>query len=50
MNFGVRANYRPTAKFSISASETWDRFRATAKREFSVVLASLQGTIRSAGF
>jgi len=25
--FRVRANYRPTAKFSISASETWDRFR-----------------------
>ena len=25
--FRVRVNYRPTAKFSIFASETWDRFR-----------------------
>ncbi len=25
--FRVRVNYRPTAKFSVSASETWDRFR-----------------------
>jgi len=42
--FRVRVNYRPTAKFSISASETWDRFRlALANGNFSVVLASLQG-------
>lgn len=40
----VRANYRPTAKFSISASETWDRFRLPLPNgNFSVVLASLQG-------
>jgi len=42
--FRVRANYRQTAKFSISASETWDRFRLPlANGNFSVVLASLQG-------
>jgi Domain of unknown function (DUF5916)/Carbohydrate family 9 binding domain-like len=42
--FRVRANYRPTAKFSISASETWDRFRLPLPSgNFSVVLASLQG-------
>ena len=42
--FRVRANYRPTAKFSISASETWDRFRLPLPNgNFSVVLASLQG-------
>ena len=42
--FRVRANYRPTAKFSISASETWDRFRLPVPNgNFSVVLASLQG-------
>jgi hypothetical protein len=42
--FRVRANYRPTAKFSISASETWNRFRLPlANGNFSVVLASLQG-------
>ena len=42
--FRARANYRPTAKFSISASETWDRFRLPlANGNFSVVLASLQG-------
>ena len=41
--FRVRANYRPTAKFSISASETWDRFRLPLPNgNFSVVLASLQ--------
>jgi len=41
--FRVRANYRPTAKFSVSASETWDRFRLPlASGNFSVVLASLQ--------
>jgi hypothetical protein len=42
--FRVRANYRPTAKFSISAMETWDRFRLPLPNgNFSVVLASLQG-------
>src|SRR6266852_4137397 len=42
--FRIRANYRPTAKFSISASETWDRFRLPLPNgNFSVVLASLQG-------
>jgi len=42
--FRVRLNYRPTAKFSISASETWDRFRLPFPGgDFSVVLASLQG-------
>jgi len=42
--FRVRADYRPTAKFSISASETWDRFRLPLLNgNFSVVLASLQG-------
>ena len=39
----VRANYRPSAKFSISASATWDRFRLPLPNgNFSVVLASLQ--------
>ena len=42
--FRVRANYRPTAKFSVSASETWDRFRLPLPNgNFSVVLAGLQG-------
>ena len=42
--FRVRANYRPTARFSVSASETWDRFRLPLPNgNFSVVLASLQG-------
>jgi len=42
--FRVRADYRPNAKFSISASETWDRFRLPLLNgNFSVVLASLQG-------
>ncbi len=42
--FRVRANYRPTTKFSISVSETWDRFRLPLPNgNFSVVLASLQG-------
>lgn len=42
--FRVRANYRPTKKFSVSASETWDRFRLPLPNgNFSVVLASLQG-------
>jgi hypothetical protein len=46
--FRVRANYRPTAKFSISASETWDRFRLPLPNgNFSVVLASLQGNYSS---
>ena len=41
--FQVRANYQPTAKFSISVSETWDRFRLPLPNgNFSVVLASLQ--------
>src|SRR3989440_1540565 len=41
--FRIRANYRPTAKFSIAASETWDRFRLPLPNgNFSVVLASLQ--------
>ena len=42
--FRVRANYRPARKFSVSASETWDRFRLPLPNgNFSVVLASLQG-------
>ena len=42
--FRVRASYRPTTKFSISAMETWDRFRLPLPNgNFSVVLASLQG-------
>jgi hypothetical protein len=42
--FRVRINYRPTAKFSISTSETWDRFRLPLLNgNFSVVLTSLQG-------
>jgi len=42
--FRVQVNYRPTAKFSVSASETWDRFRLPVSNgNFSVVLASLQG-------
>jgi hypothetical protein len=42
--FRIRANYRPTANFSVSASETWDRFRLPLPNgNFSVVLASLQG-------
>jgi Domain of unknown function (DUF5916)/Carbohydrate family 9 binding domain-like len=41
--FRVRANYRPTARFSISVSEEWDRFRLPLPGgKFSVVLASLQ--------
>jgi hypothetical protein len=41
--FRVQANYRPTPKFSISVSETWDRFRLPVPNgSFSVVLASLQ--------
>jgi len=42
--FRVRANYRATEKFSISVSETWDRFRLPLPNgNFSVVLATLQG-------
>lgn len=42
--FRVRANYRPTARFSLAASQTWDRFRLPLTNgNFSVVLASLQG-------
>jgi hypothetical protein len=42
--FRVRMNYRPTPKFSISASSTWDRFRLPLPNgNFSIVLASLQG-------
>jgi hypothetical protein len=42
--FRVQVNYRPTAKFSVSASETWDRFRLPVSNgNFSVVLMSLQG-------
>lgn len=39
--FRVRANYRPAARFSVSASQTWDRFRMP-EGNFSVNLASLQ--------
>jgi hypothetical protein len=39
----VTGNYRPTARFSISGGETWDRFRLPLPRgNFSVVLANLQ--------
>jgi hypothetical protein len=39
----VRANYRHSRKFSVSVSETWDRFRLPVTNgNFSVVLASLQ--------
>jgi hypothetical protein len=42
--FRVRANYRPSRKFSVSVSETWDCIRLpVANGKFSVVLASLQG-------
>jgi Domain of unknown function (DUF5916)/Carbohydrate family 9 binding domain-like len=41
--FRIRADYRPAPKFSISASETWDRFRLPLPNgNFSVLLASLQ--------
>jgi hypothetical protein len=41
--FQAQGNYRRTAKFSISASETWNRFRLPLPNgNFSVVLASLQ--------
>jgi hypothetical protein len=39
----ARANYRATAKFSVSTSGTWDRFRLPLPNgNFSVLLASLQ--------
>lgn len=42
--FRVRGNYRPTQKFSLAASQTWDRFvLPLPSGNFSVVLASLQG-------
>jgi hypothetical protein len=42
--FSGGGDYRPTPKFSVSASETWDRFRLPLPEgDFSVVLASLQG-------
>lgn len=41
--FRVHGNYPPTAKFSISVSETWDRYRFPLPNgNFSVVLARLQ--------
>jgi hypothetical protein len=41
--FRVRAEYRPTIRFSVSLSETWDRFRLPLPNgNFSVVLASIQ--------
>jgi hypothetical protein len=43
--FRMRANYRPNAKLSLSAMETWDRFRLPVTGgSFSVVLASLEGS------
>jgi hypothetical protein len=39
--FRVEAAYRPTARFSISASQVWNRFRLP-EGNFSVDLASLQ--------
>ena len=42
--FRVRGEYRPTKKFSVSASGTWDRFRLPLPNgNFSVALASLLG-------
>ena len=42
--FRAGANYRPNKKFSVSVSETWDRFRLPLPQgDFSVLLASLQG-------
>jgi len=41
--FRAQGNYRATTKFSISAAETWDRFRLPLQNgNFSVLLASLQ--------
>ena len=40
--FRVRANYRPTARFSASLIQTWNRFRLP-QGNFSVDLASVQG-------
>src|SRR5258707_1700977 len=43
-DFDIRPTSRPAAKFSIAASETWDRFRLPLPNgNFSVVLASVQG-------
>jgi len=40
---GAQANYRPTSQFSISTSETWNRFRLPLPNgDFSVALAALQ--------
>src|SRR5260370_6996525 len=39
--FRVQANYRPTAKFSISASETWDRFRLRSEEHTSELQSHL---------
>jgi len=41
--FRVRATYRPTARFSASLVQTWNRFRLP-QGNFSVDLASLQGS------
>src|SRR5690348_14053924 len=42
--FRVRTQYRPTAKFSVATSGTWDRFVLPLPNgNFSVVLASVQG-------
>jgi hypothetical protein len=42
--FRVQGTYRPSARFSIGTSATWDRFRLPLLNgNFSVVLASLQG-------
>ena len=41
--FRLGATYRPNAKFSISASQTWNRFRLPVGN-FSVDLASLQAS------
>ncbi|MGH9730366.1 MAG: DUF5916 domain-containing protein [Candidatus Acidiferrales bacterium] len=42
--FRVRTEYRPTVKFSVATSGTWDRFVLPLPNgNFSVVLASVQG-------
>ncbi|HKV25839.1 MAG TPA: DUF5916 domain-containing protein [Candidatus Acidoferrum sp.] len=42
--FRIRSEYRPTKKFSLAASQTWDRFiLPLPDGHFSVELASLQG-------
>ena len=41
--FRVRTNYRPTAKFSVATTTTWNRFRLPLSNGyFSVVLSSVQ--------